>query len=264
VQPHAQVVELKRAFEETHGVPCLQQRYYVESGELMDKWTAEKAGLGDGSCVQIVLSQCIALKFEGLCMSTNGGLQFDNNGALFFIGSRGGDCAYTNPHESGEVVARISSVQPRPNEDSRTIMRTRHGSVERFVMHSLVGVLVTRNFTKDEPMQWMSIDLGEERLLVPDHYCLRHGRGTSMFRLRNWRLEGSNDGTSWVSLKEHVNDHSLPVQAYGVAEWPLDGQEAYRYFRVLQTGLNSHGSHRMYCAGLELYGALFFEPDHMR
>jgi hypothetical protein len=35
---------------------------------------------------------------------------------------------------------------------------------------------------------------------------------------------------------------------------------AYRYFRIIQTGLNSSGDHHLVCNGLELYGILFHVP----
>jgi hypothetical protein len=35
---------------------------------------------------------------------------------------------------------------------------------------------------------------------------------------------------------------------------------AYRYFRIIQTGLNSSGDHHLVCNGIELYGILFDHP----
>jgi hypothetical protein len=262
VQPQAQILKLKALVEQVNGTRLLQQRYYSDSGEeLLDCKTAEECGLNDGSCVHVLLCTFTHLHFLGLYKHARHGKQFDCNGVLYFLGSGGRTHEYRNPHESGKVVASISSVQPRPREEAFPMV-TRHGSVERFVMHSLDDVSTTRNFTKDEPNQWMSVDLGEGRLLVVDHYCLRHGRATNMFRLRHWCLEGSLDGSAWVTLKEHVDDDSLPPQSYSVSNWAVPGvQEALRYFRVLQIGLNSDGSNRMYCAGIELYGSLYSTCD---
>jgi hypothetical protein len=59
----------------------------------------------------------------------------------------------------------------------------------------------------------------------------------------------------------HTDDQSLPNRGFGVAHWPVGGvTEAYRHFRIVQTGKNSSGSSEkqnenvLLCAGIELYG----------
>ena len=75
--------------------------------------------------------------------------------------------------------------------------------------------------------------------------------------MRNWRLEGSNDGSSWTTLREHSNDTALSEDAWSVAHWPLpDVATAYRHFRIYQTGANSTGTNHLTCTGIELYGLL--------
>jgi hypothetical protein len=44
---------------------------------------------------------------------------------------------------------------------------------------------------------WAALDLGEDRSLLLNHYALRSG-GRCSSHLRNWRLEGSNDGSQWT------------------------------------------------------------------
>ena len=116
----------------------------------------------------------------------------------------------------------------------------------------------------------MSVDLGSGRALRVSHYALRHGYPNERYRVQSWRLEGSNDpeGQGWTPLKEHVKDKTLPDQPCGwmVAHWEVDGvAEAYRHFRIFQTGTNSqdgkefgrYSEHELHCAGIELYGALY-------
>jgi hypothetical protein len=67
---------------------------------------------------------------------------------------------------------------------------------------------------------WMSVDLGPARRLVVDYYTLRSGP-TRQFKLRNWRLEGSNDNATWVVLKTHIDDVALVETAYSTAAWPV-------------------------------------------
>jgi hypothetical protein len=105
---------------------------------------------------------------------------------------------------------------------------------------------------------------------VPNYYCLRHGGNKGYNRLQSWDFEGSNDGSDYTVLRAHKNDDSLPKKGFSVATWEVEGgNQAYRYFRIRQTGLNSgyndadieYGdpggpNHHLYCAGIELYGML--------
>jgi len=50
-------------------------------------------------------------------------------------------------------------------------------------------------------------------------------------------------------------------KGFSVAAWEVEGaNQAYRYFRIRQTGRNSgwneHHYHYLCCAGIELYGML--------
>lgn len=191
---------------------------------------------------------------------------FDGNGVLHWIGTGCGTQGYENPHgklKPGGVVAKMSSVS--------------NGGPGGFVEHAQTNQL---NYTKQGANSWMSVDLGEGRQLAPDYYCLRHGYSSGDYRLQNWRLEGSNDDSTWTPLNTHVNDGALPGQAFSTASWPIHaataedvGGEAgakgaaaaaaaagalYRYFRVIQTGRNAGSStdNSLNCGGIELYGLL--------
>jgi hypothetical protein len=140
------------------------------------------------------------------------------------------------------------------------------GASERFVTHSYdyTNFVDVGNCTKDERGAWMSVDLGHRALCV-NHYSLRHGNNSEYFRLRYWVLEGSDDGGgTWVTLREHRNDKSLPKSGYGVAHWYVTGVTTfYNQFRIRNTGKkvsNSKGvwsaNNQLYCAGIELYGEL--------
>jgi hypothetical protein len=177
---------------------------------------------------------------------------FDTNGALFFIATAGGTQEYANPHDSGQVVAVMS-----------TCLTGCNSTPSRFVMHSNPG-RGAFNVTKNQPMQWMSVDLGEGRALVPNHYCLRYGNNAGHHQPcpRNWVLEGSNDGATWIILRRHHMDETLPAEELSVASWPVEMvNEAYRHFRIFQTGLNSSSDHYFACAGIELYGELLGDPE---
>ena len=150
--------------------------------------------------------------------------------------------AYRNPHEAGDVVASASSL---------------NGNIMNFVQHSHEQPVYI--FTDNATNSWMSVDLGEGRALVPDHYCLRSDRHSG-HKLRNLQLQGSLDGTTWQTLLRHENDASLAGVAMSTAAWPVDaGGQGYRHFRIFLTGQTSFGNHHLMCAGIELYGRAKFE-----
>ena len=175
---------------------------------------------------------------------------FDTNGILHCIGTRGGKVAYRNPHELGEVVS--SSSSSGIGESAPAFVQHPHATS---VMHYTNATLQSFVGLRD----WMAVDLGEGRSLVVDHYCLRSDRQAS-HKLRNWELQGSLDGQTWQTLRIHQSDTSLPPQAMSTAAWPVDaGAQAFRHFRIAQTGVNSSGTQHLTCAGIELYGRANFE-----
>ena len=169
---------------------------------------------------------------------------FDKNGVLYYLGTKGGTCAYQNPHTAGEVFAKMSSVA------SNSLS---YGAPHRFVQHAIGE---GSNYTNNDGNSWMSVDLGAGRSLVPNHYCLRHWDHANNQALRNWRFEGSDDGATWVCLKDHRNDSTIPSQPRVVGHWALESRGGYRHFRILQTGKSTANNHYLMCSGIEIYGVL--------
>ena len=137
-----------------------------------------------------------------------------------------------------------------------------YGGPEEIVRHACPEGMVNYCATKDEANSWMSVDLGAGRSLVVDHYCWRNGfAANGDIAFRHWRLEGSNDGRTWTTLKTHTNDESLKAEDGSVAHWAVDGvSTAYRHFRVIQTGKNATGRHdHLITQGMELYGELLLD-----
>jgi hypothetical protein len=166
-------------------------------------------------------------------------------GVIQYLATSGNTKAAKNPHTTGEVVAAMSSF----------------GNSHPSHLVAQQGPF-TRNRTKDEPNSWVAVDLGKDRSLLPSDYCARHGwdnkgQAVSAGRLRSWDFEGSNDGSNYTVLRAHKNDKSLAAQAFSVAAWKVEGaNQAYRYFRIRQTGPNASDGDQLYCAGIELYGML--------
>ena len=173
---------------------------------------------------------------------------FDTNGVLYYIATDGGKRAYSNPHAAGLVVAYVSSTAATFSGMSIP---------EKFVAHAHATPVFC--FTKNVAHSWMAVDLGEGRALKAEHYCLRSDDNSIDYRLRDWELQGSNDGQTWTMLRRHANDTQLAVTSMSEAAWsiePIADGIAYRHFRIFQTGQNSGGTNHLMCAGIELYGKL--------
>ena len=80
---------------------------------------------------------------------------FDEQGALYFLGSFGKKRLWQNPHALGQIQAFASSIGM--------------GSVENFVGRNVVNCR-----TLDEPYSFYGVDLGFERRLLPTCYTLRN------------------------------------------------------------------------------------------
>ena len=137
-----------------------------------------------GSPFTLAIKKGVELKFEA---------PFDTNGVLHYIATDGCKRAYSNPHDAGLVVASMSSVA-----------NDQHSQPMRFVQGASHDN--QNNLTKNVAGSWMAVDL--KRPLAATHYCLRSDKQVNNV-LRNWQLEGSNDGSSWSTLREHANDTSL-------------------------------------------------------
>ena len=113
--------------------------------------------------------------------------------------------------------------------------------------------------TKAEKESWWCVALTENYTLQLKHYTLRHGNNTAYSYLLNWQLEGSLDNHNWETLRIHIQDRGLKGDVpYHTCTWPIDGNsDAFRFFRILQTGCNSSVRYGIFLSGIELYGVLF-------
>eukprot|EP01095_Lingulamoeba_sp_RSL-Kostka_P013508 TRINITY_DN5622_c1_g1_i1.p1 TRINITY_DN5622_c1_g1~~TRINITY_DN5622_c1_g1_i1.p1 ORF type:complete len:451 (+),score=133.97 TRINITY_DN5622_c1_g1_i1:132-1484(+) len=174
---------------------------------------------------------------------------FDENGILFWIATKGKKSPWQNPH----LKKLIKVTAPSNN-----------------IIKGHPSELVSRNpselWTGDVPASWFAIDLGESRTIIPTHYTLRHGANYKGDSLRNWDLQGSNDGINWVVLKRHTNDASLKNGKFATQTWKIEKADTdFRYLRILQTGHNSSSHNFLVLSGIEFYGDLYeFDVSHRR
>lgn len=169
---------------------------------------------------------------------------FDEGGALYWLGTKGRTHAWRNPVGLNLVLAISSGVG--------------FGKLEDIVGRQVVNLRST-----NVAGSYFGVDL-RDRLLVLKGYCLRNRNATSHVMM-SWAFQGSLDGDRWEMLDTRNGESSLRragATAYFEVRPPpeaetapgMDVTSAFRYFRVLQVGPNSSGSENLVLSGIELYG----------
>ncbi|CAG0885275.1 unnamed protein product [Cyprideis torosa] len=171
---------------------------------------------------------------------------FDTNGVIYWIGTNGGIASeWVNPAAHGLVVVTSSTGRSLP-----------YGKLENILSRDPSAL---NCHTNDDKKAWFAIDLGV--WLLPSCYTLRHARGYGRSALRNWSIQASKDGISWVVLRTHVDDESLDDPG-ATATWslpPMGPEEGmgYRHIKIAQMGKNSSGqTHYLSLSGFEIYGTV--------
>lgn len=90
----------------------------------------------------------------------------------------------------------------------------------------------------------------------------------------NWQFEASHDKVNWTVLDrriymtgnadedlQHLEIQKQLCQKGQTSTWGIDtelyrelGFDGFRYFRIVQIGRNSSGSHNLALSGFEMYG----------
>jgi hypothetical protein len=117
----------------------------------------------------------------------------------------------------------------------------------------------TRFLTTNTANSWICYDFNDMRVNLT-HYSIRTRCDTNGTHLRCWRLEGSNDGLSWIELDRHENDTRLNSQgAIATLSIPEGNRGQYRMIRIQQTGQNSSGNDYLMLTAIEFFG-IFQSP----
>jgi hypothetical protein len=179
----------------------------------------------------------------------------DHNGVCWHIGTRYGAQKWINPVVAGLLAVRASSPVAR-GTDPRALLSG------AFLRTNFAGP--RRDATAENGLaSWWSLDLGPGHLLECNYYTLR-ADGSPDF-LRNWALQGSQDGVVWVDLRRHEGDRTLNLPGQ-YASWPVGGAAAttaYQYFRVslLSPNREAANPHRLCLSYIELYGNFYREGE---
>lgn len=162
----------------------------------------------------------------------------DEKGIIYFLGSKGGTEPFQNPADTGIVsVSSIGITKDSAPKDA------------------VVGRTLVRCVTQPVENAWFCIDF-LDKWIQPTLYTIRHYSSWDTECLRNWVLEGSNDGRRWEVVMRHVNDTSLNEKG-ATHTWPIPTQTRFSKWRIRQTGLNSNKHKYLACSGIEFYGKVF-------
>lgn len=161
----------------------------------------------------------------------------DTNGVCWWIGTNYGVEAWQNPHTATRVTVSQSSSAG-----------SQYGFVERMV-DRIANSVGTDNVSNS----WIKIDLGAANKIKINYYSLK-GRSDNANDnwLQTWKLQGSNDNTTWTDIDSQTNN---PVPPGNWKSLPVTNQtNSYRYVRILQTGLTSTGENFLVLGEFEFYG----------
>jgi len=165
---------------------------------------------------------------------------WDENGLFYWIGTKQKTTGWANPQTSGEISITTSQFGGMS------------GSVDNLVARTGSGTWIpSSNYQTNG--SWFQIDLRKYEI-QPTYYTIRDSSSGGGYQLRNWVFEGSNDGSSWKTIREHVNDSMITSQGMS-GRWPLECEDSFRYLRIRVTGHDAGGSYYfLFCSGIEVYG----------
>lgn len=163
----------------------------------------------------------------------------DANGLCYWVGTNYGIEAWANPHTVGRLAVSSTSIEAGYSSGIQTLVDRANSD------------FFTMNFTN----QRISIALQPGYTLAPDRYSIKSGGDDYP---RSWKLQGSNDGATWVDLDTQSNNATLTAaqQWLSLTVNNVSTGSGYRYLGILQTGVGSAGRNYFRLSEIEFYGNL--------
>jgi len=172
---------------------------------------------------------------------------FDKNGVLYNLATQFGDRAYTNPKESGVIDIRFSPDGANYYSKSTGHLTGNYEKSAKIIAENKHPGDNATQWSKGAPNAWFVIDLKNAKVKLTK-YVYRGDYGGGNNHPKTWELQGSNDGTNWVTLKTHNNDSSVSMTNCG--GWDVQATEAFSQFKIQNKGAPNH----LCCSGIEFYG----------
>ena len=208
---------------------------------------------------------------------------FDQKGVLYWFGTDGNNG--NNGNSGVEGKEQVTWENPAVLKKIRAFRSSEGAGLASDICGRERGRYSCTDYR--QPRQYYGIDLGPYYRLYPSAYTLRHGSSQGILALRDWTVEGSQDGKKWFPIRKHRADEELPRLAYSTCTWKIEKmqQRKCRMIRIVQTrpvdmvqrlndasnGKSTEGSkndddtkypkkhpqhHALFLSGMELYGKL--------
>jgi hypothetical protein len=108
--------------------------------------------------------------------------------------------------------------------------------------------------SRNESNQWICFDFKAMKIR-PTHYSIRtFGPGPNNYHLKNWVIEGSTDGESWVEIDRQENNTDLNG-SFAIMVFNICTVDTFRMIRLRQIGLDHHGDNCLIFTAFELFGS---------
>ena len=169
--------------------------------------------------------------------SSDDDIDVQDSGILTRLGWASDGNLWINPATTNTIKINASSI----NADSQPVT-------------VLINSEPTHFFTQALSDQWISVDMEHVHVRIR-RYMLSvspDGKGYP----RNWNLQGSQDGQSWKTLKQHVNDKSLTDKKVTVS-LTVPNLKYWSHFRIKQTGNNSKNNLTLGLCQLDIWGEVY-------
>ena len=160
----------------------------------------------------------------------------DTNGLFYYLGQIGNNNVWSNPCNTSRLSITSSSVES--------------GSVT-----SLTDRQESSFFTNSNPDNWVQFSLGSSKLKC-NYYSIKTRNNSYGYYPRNWKLQGSNDGSTWDDLSTQIDNTALVNNSQWLS-LPVQSNIKYSIFRLLSTGQTSSGYYYIVLGEVELYGEYF-------
>jgi E3 ubiquitin-protein ligase HECTD1 len=165
----------------------------------------------------------------------------DSNGVCYWLGTNYGKESWVNPHTANRLAVFYNPFNSDNNNSQKIVDRQASDYTA----------------SSDTPNSFVRLDLGEKNKLICNYYSIR-GNNYNGFLPRSWKIQASSDNSIWVDLDTQADNSSINQNVF--FSKAVASSTAYRYFRMLQTGLNSSGNNILALGEFEFYGTLQTEP----
>lgn len=161
----------------------------------------------------------------------------DTNGLVYWLGTSGNTHAFHNPTALGTITASGTS------------------QYSNYAPEFAFNRTVTSPWiSQPETTPIFYFDFGPRRI-DPNYYTIRGRSDSNDNHLRNWVLEGTNDGVTWDTLDTRVNDTQQGLGTWG--QYSCTSSQAYASLRLKMNGVNSSGGGYLIVDEIEFYGDLY-------